>query len=316
MRGLAVSSSQFIRTAQNCLARPADIRGALHAIATTTIETNKKAYIASSPATKRRKTARTPTKTKRKAVQNTDDRQETYHFIGYVPALNKVWELDGLGRCALEVGELTPSDGSLDSRKGWMDIVRPALRMKMQRYADGSDHIRYNLLAIVDDRYRKASDELEILKRERNVLERRLNEVYPGGWADKVDHTLLASAAEAFTTSLRPPSEGKVFSQDFGLRKMNQEIVILDMAARNLPAAWELCVKAAISAKVAVEDEIAKSRDAHTEQIKRTFDYEPFITQFITCLHNEGLLDGALGGKPANDDAQPKTPANKAKGKK
>jgi len=28
------------------------------------------------------------------------------------------------------------------------------------------------------------------------------------------------------------------------------------------------------------------------------------------------LLDGALGGKPANDDAQPKTPANKAKGKK
>ena len=50
----------------------------------------------------------------------------------------------------------------------------------------GAGHIQYNLLAIVDDPYLRASDELEMLKRERSTLERRLTEVHPGGWEDKV----------------------------------------------------------------------------------------------------------------------------------
>lgn len=115
----------------------------------------------------------------------TDDLQETYHFIGYVPAHGRIWELDGLRKSGpLEVGEL-PGDNS-----DWMDVVRPALRMRMQRYLQGqaevgNENIRYNLLAVVNDAYLKASDELEFLKRERQALERRLNEVYSEGWHDK-----------------------------------------------------------------------------------------------------------------------------------
>lgn len=97
-----------------------------------------------------------------------------------------MWELDGLRKGGpLEVGEL--SDASSD----WMDIVSPALKMRMQRYLEGeveagNENIRYNLLAIVTDSYHKISDELEFLKRERQALERRLNEMYPEGWHDKV----------------------------------------------------------------------------------------------------------------------------------
>ena len=115
--------------------------------------------------------------------QNTDkeDEEETYHFIGYVPACGKVWELDGLKSGPLEVGELPEEDSSTTSSKdpirGWMDVVRPALRMKMEKYGgsgnDGSN-IRFSLLAIVDDLYQKASDELELLKREKISLERRM----------------------------------------------------------------------------------------------------------------------------------------------
>lgn len=121
--------------------------------------------------------------------QNTDkeEEEETYHFIGYVPAYGKVWELDGLKSGPLEVGEL-PEDSntsSKDPNKGWMDVVRPALRMKMEKYGgsgnDGSN-IRFSLLAIVDDLYQKASDELELLKREKIALERRM-EV---GWETSV----------------------------------------------------------------------------------------------------------------------------------
>lgn len=66
-----------------------------------------------------------------------------------------------------------------------MDIVRPALRMKMQKYggaAEGGNNIRFSLLAIVDGMYEKASDELEFLKRERDSIERRMK----SGWQANV----------------------------------------------------------------------------------------------------------------------------------
>ena len=125
--------------------------------------------------------------------QNTDkeEEQETYHFIGYVPAYGKVWELDGLKSGPLEVGEL-PEDSttSKNPNRGWMDVVRPALRMKMEKYGgsgnDGSN-IRFSLLAIVDDLYQKASDELELLKREKIALERRME----AGWETSVSSSSI-----------------------------------------------------------------------------------------------------------------------------
>ena len=69
-----------------------------------------------------------------------------------------------------------------------MDIVRPVIKVKMRKYggsADGGD-IRFSLLALVDDHYQAASDELELLKREKKALERRLDEAYPDGWSSKV----------------------------------------------------------------------------------------------------------------------------------
>lgn len=68
-----------------------------------------------------------------------------------------------------------------------MDIVRPAIKKQMQHVQKNeTDLLRYNLLAIVEDKYQKASDVLEMFKRERNQLERRLNEAYSDGWHDKV----------------------------------------------------------------------------------------------------------------------------------
>lgn len=66
-----------------------------------------------------------------------------------------------------------------------MDVVRPALRMKMEKYGgapEGGDNIRFSLLAIVDGMYEKVSDALQLLKREKVALERRLGE----GWESKV----------------------------------------------------------------------------------------------------------------------------------
>jgi ubiquitin carboxyl-terminal hydrolase L5 len=46
--------------------------------------------------------------------------------------------------------------------------------------------------------------------------------------------------------------------------------------------------------------------------MKRTHDYEPFIREFFTSLHNEGLLNPMLG---RNEDGKKLPAARKAKGK-
>lgn len=109
--------------------------------------------------------------------------EEAYHFIGYVPALGKVWELDGLKPSPIEVGEIS-SPHAQGPTSNWMDVVRPALRMKMRKYggaAEGSN-IRFCLLALVRDRYESACDQLELLKRRRTALERRLNKDMHHTW--------------------------------------------------------------------------------------------------------------------------------------
>lgn len=78
-----------------------------------------------------------------------------------------------------------------------------------------------------------------------------------------MDATLVASAEDAFTTTLQPSTPGRTFSQEFASQKLMKEMHILDMPARNLPAAWDICVKAANAAKIAVEDEIANGYNAH-----------------------------------------------------
>ncbi|KAF8059020.1 hypothetical protein FPV67DRAFT_1675634 [Lyophyllum atratum] len=98
MKGLAVTNPPLLRKAHNSLARPADIRGALNAIATTILDeakaksmpkaaTNTK-HGTKPPPAKRAKTAKSttasepPKKGKEKERPEADDAEETvYHFI-------------------------------------------------------------------------------------------------------------------------------------------------------------------------------------------------------------------------------------------
>jgi len=249
------------------------------------------------PPAKRRKLA--ATKRKKPVDPNPDlNQEEAYHFIGYVPFRGKVWELDGLKSGPVEVGELptspSPSGSGATVPQSWMDVVRPVLRMKMRKYGGGDDEngsIRFNLLAIVKDQFCKFSDQLELLKRERNTLERHLDEAYPEGWGDKVDPTLLNSAADVFTTSasFQNPTPA-VFASDFGEQKQRRNLQIINTPGEELPGLWERCIENALSIKTSVEDELEKPRLANTENIKRTFDYEPFIKEFVRHCQKEGKL--------------------------
>ena len=180
--------------------RPADIRGATNTLAIKTLEDAAKAErLMNPPPPKRRKVA-TPRKKKPVNPDPDSNQEEAYHFIGYIPFRGKVWELDGLKSEPIEVGEL-PSGCDTTVHQSWMDVVRPALRMKMRKYGGGDEEtgsIRFNLLAIVKDQFCKVSDQLELLKRERDSLERQLNSAYPEGWGNEVVISRFASVEEHF----------------------------------------------------------------------------------------------------------------------
>ncbi|KAJ3841487.1 ubiquitin C-terminal hydrolase [Lentinula raphanica] len=303
MKGLAVTNSTYIRNAHNSLARQADLRGSLNAIATTTLAAQKaKAKQQQIPKKKRTATSNGPAKIKKakqaadSAPDDDDEAEEVYHFIGYVPAFGKVWELDGLKPGPLEVGELA----SADTTAGWMDVARPAIRMKMSKYGGGgadAANIRFSLLALVDGTYEKANDEWEYWRRERRSIERRLDET-DGDWKTKVDQALLQAAEHAFTL---PNAPERMFLRA-GSQRLMRDAEILSSSPESLREQWEKAVQQAVRTKVAVEEELQKASDDCTDHIKRTHDYELFIVDYIRSLHRDGFLDALLDiAKSANN---------------
>lgn len=74
-----------------------------------------------------------------------------------------------------------------ESGDHWIDVIRPVLRVKMAKYGgadeEGDGSIRFNLLAIVEDKYEARSDDLELIKRKKAFLEKHMGE----GWQQKVN---------------------------------------------------------------------------------------------------------------------------------
>ncbi|XP_011195803.1 ubiquitin carboxyl-terminal hydrolase isozyme L5 [Zeugodacus cucurbitae] len=84
--------------------------------------------------------------------QNKDD--DVYHFIGYIPINGRLYELDGLKEGPVDLGAVA-------SDQNWIDVVRPIIEKRMQKYSEGEIH--FNLMALVSDRlkiYQQKIDKL------------------------------------------------------------------------------------------------------------------------------------------------------------
>ena len=78
-----------------------------------------------------------------------------------------------------------------------------------------------------------------------------------------MDGALLATASTTFETSAQSSALGRTFSKDFASRKLEMELKLLEIPSRSLPSAWETCVKSAIPARAAVEEEITTAKHGH-----------------------------------------------------
>ncbi|XP_073843991.1 ubiquitin carboxy-terminal hydrolase L5 [Musca autumnalis] len=84
--------------------------------------------------------------------QNKDE--DVYHFIGYVPIEGRLYELDGLKEGPIDLGAI--SEG-----QNWIDVVRPIIEKRMNKYSEGEIH--FNLMAIVSDRQKIYQQQIDKL---------------------------------------------------------------------------------------------------------------------------------------------------------
>ena len=85
---------------------------------------------------------------------------EVYHFISYVPFENSLYELDGLQEGPINLGPVTGAT--------WLQAAAMALQARMERYA--ASEIRFNLMAVVNNRVDAAQAQLAALQQERGSL--------------------------------------------------------------------------------------------------------------------------------------------------
>jgi ubiquitin carboxyl-terminal hydrolase L5 len=84
----------------------------------------------------------------------------------------------------------------------------------------------------------------------------------------QVDQALLASARNALDTEVSGDGQtssitGPIYAQDFGVRRLKQDMEIMNMPEKDLIPAWERCMQNVLRAKVAVEDEVTKGIQAN-----------------------------------------------------
>ncbi|XP_017080446.1 ubiquitin carboxyl-terminal hydrolase isozyme L5 [Drosophila eugracilis] len=87
-------------------------------------------------------------------MKNQNKDEDVYHFVGYMPIGGRLYELDGLREGPIDLGEIKPE-------QNWIDVVRPIIEKRMQRYSDGEIH--FNLMALISDRQRIYEQQIDKL---------------------------------------------------------------------------------------------------------------------------------------------------------
>ncbi|KAK6523972.1 hypothetical protein TWF281_001929 [Arthrobotrys megalospora] len=115
LRGLCLQNSEFLRKIHNSFARRSEI-----------LQNNLDAIDACKNA-------------KESASESNPCLEPAYHFLAYVPSGDSVWELDGLKRQPIRLGE---NDGT----RRWLLAAMPRVQLQMSKYSEGE--LMFTLLAL------------------------------------------------------------------------------------------------------------------------------------------------------------------------
>ncbi|KAJ3279918.1 hypothetical protein HK104_001069 [Borealophlyctis nickersoniae] len=257
MRGFALTNCHAIRTAHNSFGRQTDLPVLEYYVPEPPKPEPKKSSKKKGKRGKKRKREDSEEEAEKQVVE-----EEIFHFICYVPVNGTIWEIDGLKR--------TPKDrGRVRNAKNWIKDVRPVIRKRMADYDDQA--IAFNLMALVPDR------------RE------------------------LLNAEEAEITAVEDAAKSKLQALDTeAADRMNVDVTAGGDPSAPLPSRRDIARMKSVPELLKVLEVVeAKKRDLvrrraeetekreryRVENVRRRYDYTPFMKKFLSLLHQKGKLN-------------------------
>lgn len=218
---------------------------------------------------------------KRRLSNATDDSEEVeqaFHFIAFVPALGKVWKFDGLERQPHNLGECAPGD--------WLKLARPVL---LTRMAD-CEQFGFSILGLVRDPLGDLMEDLAGNVKTLQVVQERVHQLR------------LPNVLSRLSNIIR--NNGMLIGPDETLG-LTQESVVKAREERGIPkvkrqgstsVAGELLERAevlshaqrALRTRITEEQTSQRNDSKYAEQ--RRFDYGPALRTWLEALKRKQVI--------------------------
>ncbi|KAG0342535.1 ubiquitin carboxyl-terminal hydrolase [Podila horticola] len=135
---------------------------------------------------------------------NAKEKEDLFHFIAYTPVNGNLYELDGL--------QEGPRDHGPCPGESWLEKVGPIIQERMAQYAGGE--IRFNLMAVVDDRTKVYKERLAKYQAQLEALQ-KAEGPEAGSWLKgEIEHLERDIKKEAEKT-LKQQRENKLRKHNF-----------------------------------------------------------------------------------------------------
>ena len=194
--------------------------------------------------------------------------EDVFHFIAYMPVNGQLYELDGLKKGPISHGACTDSD--------WMGKACPVIQRRIEQYA--SSEIRFNLMALIKNRREVLEEKVAALelRKARCVSVMGGGEDVGGGGGGsgmEVDGGPGAGAGGGAGAGAGA-EEGPLPS---GHDALAAEVARIEGETAQL--------------RGEIEMERTKMQNWKDENIRRKFNYIPFIFNFLKVLAEKKKLD-------------------------
>lgn len=137
LRGVTLTNFDYLRTLHNTFARKSEMANSDYALMESMRQRSKRGY----------------------TEDSAEDEEDCFHFIAYIYKRGHLWELDGLKKTPVRLGQCSSTT--------WTACVAPQIHKRMERYA--RDEIRFNLLALCQDPVIALRERLENAERDLEI---------------------------------------------------------------------------------------------------------------------------------------------------
>ncbi|GKZ29683.1 hypothetical protein AbraIFM66950_006085 [Aspergillus brasiliensis] len=213
-----------------------------------------------------------------------DDRADAgFHFIAFVPALDRVWKFDGLERQPQALGSCVSDDD-------WLNLVKPDIQTRMEAYEE--DHIEFSILSVARDPLPELVDQLAANVKSLEIVQGRLSS------AQEISVDLGSTLADSMhENTILGPDESYTLT-----RKVIDQVTIHETQEREYQTCsveeliqhWQTLGRAQQNLRAAIREE-QQSQQADEDYAEgRRYDYGPVIRTWLRFLAQKRLIENLL----------------------